>query len=402
MTMIEDRPRVEYGSDPNRDRGGWLAEHRWEMDRGESAWLEELARFDLDHGWLADGQLSGVDWLMWRTCMARATAYEKLRIAHELRRRPLVREAFAEGRLSYSATRVITRIDWPDPGVDAALIDLAIAGTIRDLETAVRIYQRHQDQYRPPSDIYERRGLRIRPGLDGTSIVEMVLETTEAEELAAALQAFIDLSAMQPVDESPMGDNAAEPVDESPVGDNRGSGEATAGPAQRADAFMDLIRTGLAHTGEGQAAGADRYLVHLVQRAGSDPELLDGTPLDIASTGRIGCDSSWVTHLVGDNDEPLALGRRTRDWSTGQRRAIAVRDHGRCRFPGCHHRYVDIHHLHWWSRGGATDIDNGLLICPRHHTLLHHGFSAAGDANDTVTFHRPNGSILGASAPHAG
>ena len=62
------------------DQGEWLVDHRFEMDRGESAWLEQLADFDLGAGWAADGQLSCAEWLMWRARMARATAYEKLRI----------------------------------------------------------------------------------------------------------------------------------------------------------------------------------------------------------------------------------------------------------------------------------------------------------------------------------
>ena len=349
--------------------------------RGWKRWPSSIA----NQLWRLDGQLSCVDWLMWRTRMARATAYEKLRIAHELRRRPAVRAAFADGRLSYSAARVITRIDGPDPEVDERLIDLALAGTISDLERVVRFYQLHQDQHRPPPDPTQCRGVRFQRGLDGTTTIEIVLETTEAEELAAGIQAYIDLRA---VDESPQGDSVA-PIDEPNWA------------AKRADAFMDLVRTGLAHADAGHAVGADRYLVHLVQRAESI-ELVDGTPVDACVAARVACDCSTLVHQIGDDGEPLRLGRKTREWNTAQRRCIQVRDGGRCRFPGCHHRYVDIHHLHWWTKGGMTDIDNGLLICPRHHTLLHGGFTAAGNANRQVTFHRPNGTPLGSSTPRSG
>ncbi|MDQ6784489.1 MAG: 13E12 repeat family protein, partial [Actinomycetota bacterium] len=95
MAVVEDVVRVV-------DPGEWLVAHRWEMDRGESSWLEALAGFDRDLGWAADGQLSCAEWLMWRTNMARATAFEKVRIARQLRARPAVAEAFADGRLSYS------------------------------------------------------------------------------------------------------------------------------------------------------------------------------------------------------------------------------------------------------------------------------------------------------------
>ena len=415
MTVIEERPGAAAGLEFERDPAGWLVAHRFEMDRGESAWLEALAEFDVCGGWAADGQLDCVDWLMWRTRMARSTAYEKLRIARELRRRPEVGVAFAEGRLSYSAVRVITRIDGPDPDVDAALIDLAAAGTVSDLERVVRFYQRHQDQHRPPPDVGARRGLRVRPGGDGTATVEIVLERSEAAELAAALHAFIDLATIREttvgeaavpgeaaVGEAAVGDDLGRVGGESSAGDNRSRAwpaDEVVWPARRADAFMDLVRTGLARAADGHAVGADRYLVHLVQRSGSPLELVDGTPLDAITAERIACDHSAVTHLVGGGGQPLALGRKTRQWSISQRRAITVRDRGTCRFPGCHHHYVDIHHIESWSAGGPTDIANGALICPRHHTLLHDGFTATGDANTTITFHRPNRTILATTTP---
>ena len=103
---------------PMFDLGAWLVERRGLIDGSEAAWLDVLAEFDAHGDWATDGQLSGAEWLMWRTKMARSTAFEKLRIAHELRRRPVVAAAFAAGEISYSAVRAITRIDDPGPEVE--------------------------------------------------------------------------------------------------------------------------------------------------------------------------------------------------------------------------------------------------------------------------------------------
>src|SRR5205814_3994585 len=73
-------------------------------------WLALLAEFDGREGWRADGQLSCVDWLVWRCGMSRRTAFERVRVAHELKRRPAVRARFESGALSYSKVRAITRI----------------------------------------------------------------------------------------------------------------------------------------------------------------------------------------------------------------------------------------------------------------------------------------------------
>ena len=145
------------------------------------------------------------------------TTYEKLRIAHELRRRPLVRDALAAGHLSYSAVRVLTLLVGPIPDVDATLIDLAQAGTIMDLEQSARVYQRYWDQDRPPPPIADRRGLHITPPGDGSAVVEINLEASEAQGLVAALQAVTDHEA---VDKSPDGDSSGGDLGDPPVGDD--------------------------------------------------------------------------------------------------------------------------------------------------------------------------------------
>ena len=113
----------------------------------------------------------------------------------------------------------------------------------------------------------------------------------------------------------------------------------------------------------------------------------------------INCDTSTVTHTVTDDGEALHLGRKTREWSTAQRRAITVRDGGQCRFVGCTFQHCDIHHMQPWEAGGNTDIDNGFSGCPRHHRMLHHGYRVEGDPNRELRFYRPDGTYLGSTHP---
>jgi hypothetical protein len=35
--------------------------------------------------------------------------------------------------------------------------------------------------------------------------------------------------------------------------------------------------------------------------------------------------------------------------------------------------WCDAHHITPWNRGGNTSIDNGVLLCRHHHTMIHHG-----------------------------
>jgi Domain of unknown function (DUF222) len=233
------------------DVGRWLVEARLQMDQAEALWLERLAEFDRDGLWALDGQFSCAGWLVWRTNMARSTAFEKLRVAHQLERRPIVAEAFRAGRLSYSAVRAITRLDRPDPEVDEALVQLADSGqaSILDLERVVRSYLLYADQDRLPPDEGQRtRDVKIIRG-EGHGQVVVTLGELEVEEFAAAFQAFLDLRYRpQAVDESARVDPLSEEAQaEEP---NRA--------ARKADAFMDLVRTALNHADGARAAGDDR------------------------------------------------------------------------------------------------------------------------------------------------
>ena len=382
------------------DAGEWLVESRAQMDHGEAEWLERLAEFDRDGLWALDGQLSCAGWLVWKTRMARSTAFEKLKVAHELHRRPIVADAFRAGRLSYSQVRIILRMDRPDAEVDQALVDLASSGkaSIYELERVVRSYQLYADQERPladDDDAYRQRDVLLHRSGDGTGQIIVTVTESELEEFAATHQAFIDLQYRpRPVDESATADSGAEaPQEEAPL-------EEPSRRAKLADAFMDLARTALAHADGGHAAGDDRYLIHFVRHA-DRTSYLDGRPLDPRDAAMIACDASTVTHTTSPEGEPLSLGRKTRDWNTAQRRAIGVRDGGQCRFVGCTNRFYDIHHLQEWEAGGPTDIENGCSQCPRHHRMLHHGYTVAGNPNGPLDFYRPDGSHIGATHPAA-
>jgi hypothetical protein len=70
--------------------------------------------------------------------------------------------------------------------------------------------------------------------------------------------------------------------------------------------------------------------------------------------------------------EVLDVGRTTSRWPVAIRRAITIRDGG-CIFPTCDRpaSWADVHHCTHWADGGHTSIDNGVLLCRRHHTFIH-------------------------------
>jgi hypothetical protein len=108
-----------------------------------------------------------------------------------------------------------------------------------------------------------------------------------------------------------------------------------------------------------------------------------------------------VVTLVSDAlGVPLGVGRRSRNVPWRLRRALWERDGG-CRFPGCTAtRWVDAHHVVFWSDGGATELDNLVLLCRHHHRLVHEaGYRVRTGAGQRFTFHRPDGTRLPITAP---
>jgi hypothetical protein len=93
----------------------------------------------------------------------------------------------------------------------------------------------------------------------------------------------------------------------------------------------------------------------------------------------------------------LDVGRKTRTISTALRRALTNRDRG-CRFPGCGSTHCDAHHLVHWANGGETSLENTLLLCRRHHRLVHEeGFQLKRLPEGEVEFRNPHGLLVPAA-----
>ncbi|MCW2600335.1 MAG: endonuclease [Frankiales bacterium] len=65
-------------------------------------------------------------------------------------------------------------------------------------------------------------------------------------------------------------------------------------------------------------------------------------------------------------------GRDARHPSHALRELLGTLDGERCRFPGCTRTHkLHAHHVLYWTNGGGTDLHNLILVCSRHHTLIH-------------------------------
>jgi hypothetical protein len=97
-------------------------------------------------------------------------------------------------------------------------------------------------------------------------------------------------------------------------------------------------------------------------------------PVSSTTVERLACDSSLTRLLLGSESQVIDVGRSRRVVSGPGRKALEARDR-HCRWPGCDRpaKWSAAHHVVHWIHGGKTDLDNLVLLCHRHHWLVHEG-----------------------------
>jgi hypothetical protein len=392
-------------------------------------WLGLIGEYDAREGWAQWQCRSCAHWVSWQCGIAPGPAREHVRVARRLRELPAIRAAYAEGELSYSKVRALTRVENVEREED--LLELARHATAAQLERLVRAHRRVAAAERVAAGGQPERWLVLEHDDDGCVLVRGRLPAEEGALVMAALDAARDRLALGDVpagtqeahgddgrgDDGRGDDGRGDDARDVPAGTQEAHGDEVQGvPAgtpkpgageARADALLAIADAFLAG-GTGSRTAADRHQVvlhvdtaTLRGDAGERCELDDGSPLAADTARRLACDASLVRVLERDG-MPLELGRKTRVISPALRRALNARDRG-CRFPGCtSRRFVDAHHIEHWATGGATDLDNLVQLCSHHHRLLHEGrYGITRHAGGRLTFTRRDGRRIAGCPTHA-
>ena len=149
---------------------------------------------------------------------------------------------------------------------------------------------------------------------------------------------------------------------------------------QRYEVVLTIDRNKLA---ERAAKGGVRY--HVEPDWGVDEE----------DARQIACDADLTEFIQDERGKVLDYGRRQRIVPARLLRALKLRDHNRCRFPGCpHQRYVEAHHVEHWIDGGETRLSNLVLLCSAHHRLLHHRAFHIAVEDDGLVFVSRDGEVI--------
>lgn len=328
-----------------------------------------IRRFDERAGWLKWGLSNCAQWLHWRCDLGMSAAREKVRVAHALKGMPAIASSFSRGELSYSKVRALTRV--ANGNNEGELLAFALQATAMQVEEHCRelrcgTAESVADANRAHAD----RALRIRRDpRRGTITITAELPLEAGEMVEKALD-----KARESADAT-----GAEFAEESWA-------------AMQADAFVTIADSYLNdHLDKaGGSSGNYQVTVHVDHAALTNGQGRSGLPVE--SVRRLSCDGDTVVIVEDGEGEPLSIGRKSRTVPTAIKRALWARDK-HCVFPGCtNRRFVDAHHVQHWSAGGETSFENLILLCTRHHRLVHEGgFSIGKDYLDRWYFRRPDG-----------
>lgn len=312
-----------------------------------------------------------------------------------LRSFPEIEDQFDSGDLTFEhAALIVAFCESPPKGMpDAALpycrdtllaAASGVEATTVKLRYAISVLEHmFESDDVPPSEDTDRNELRISATLNGRVAIRGDFDGVTGEMLLSALS---NLSMPTPATD--------------------GTPDKRSAATRNADAMAELIRRYLDNAATGIDGGQRPHLnVHINAKDlayhrecaavagatttetshGDDLNALDLDkqdldvghmpwmgPLSIGRTRTIACDCMLGAVLLDENGAPLDVTPLKRLVTAAQRTALIARDKG-CAFPGCDcvPAWTDAHHIKHWAKGGPTVMDNLVLLCRTHHTLMH-------------------------------
>ena len=168
--------------------GDEIAELSAHLQAGIARLLDLIREFDARGGWNT-GARSCAHWLNWRVGLNLGAAREHVRVARALGGLPRLAAALAQGEVSYSKMRAVTRVATPE--TEAALLDVARAGTAAHVERVVRGWRRVDRiaEAKEATRRHQGRALQVYEDEDGMVVIRGRLEPEVGAALRRALEA---------------------------------------------------------------------------------------------------------------------------------------------------------------------------------------------------------------------
>ena len=327
-----------------------LAELAGQRNAIDGRVVQIVAELDRDQLVGATGARSVAALVAWKLGASSSNAHTIATVAHRLEEFPRCAAGMREGRLSLDQVGVIA--GRAADGSDEHYAQLAASATVSQLRTAVKLEPRPEPDPRP-----EPQRSITKTTDDEYTTWRIRLPRLEAAKFDAALQSHHEAQIADWKRDHETGDRVCDQAPPLP---------------DTVDAFMRLVEASWVAEVARRPHGQHTTVVAHVDVDKRVAALHLGPLLSDDERRYLLCDATCEVWFER-HGQVIGAGRATRTVSRRLRRALEHRDRC-CVVPGCGAtRGLHAHHIRHWENGGATELDNLVLVCPYHHRAHHRG-----------------------------
>ena len=343
------------------------------MMRSKASLLAQIAEFDY-LGLAQDlGATSTSAWLIRRLGISHSTAHEYVAVARQLDNFPYLKLMFEEGKLSYSAVRLLLKYLTPDNEVE--LVNRAMELGYHGLEHALAGKPKTGAGEDSPEHY-----LRMSQDDNGDVNVWAKLDAADGEAFAAALKighlAFCaeEEELAELIDDASIDNLYDQKIDEEKELAKRDKSSFGL-PTGRAMLYALMGMVNIVRTNPKNALRAPAAQVNVMMTVSGEAYLPNNAGATSTALANIVSNAMMKLNIVDKHGLVLNVGRGARLATDKQVKALMAMWGGQCAMPGCiHRRFMEIHHIHEWADGGLTDLDNLLPLCSGCHSLVTDGY----------------------------
>jgi hypothetical protein len=328
--------------------GEELMQVQQEIDLGQLKFARLAADFCASNYYEEEGFTTPINWIRFNCHLNQGAAADRIAVGECLEKLPQSVQAMESGEIGFAHVVVMARTaeSVPDGFKEADLMVDAKKLTPGRLHHVCEHYKHAKDPAgfaQEQADIVEHRKLELSPWPNGVLSFKGYLDPIGGAALRSALEPLARVSGAD---------------------DHRERGQ------RLADALVEL-----ACGGRKASLQVTTSLETLLGACGAPAaETEFSLPISSKTVERLACDCSITRILLDSESVVIDVGRSKRTISAPAMRALKARDGG-CRWPGCERppKWTEGHHIGFWMKGGDSNLPNQILLCHRHHWMVHEG-----------------------------
>jgi len=321
---------------------------RHQIDKQELLFSRLAARFAETDYWEEAGSVSAIDWIRHNCNMNQGPVADRVAVGRRMWQMEPSLEAFFGGEIGFThlTTLVRTADATGERFEETKLLQQAKESSPGKFFHLCRHYRHSVDKERyaqEQADQVEERSFHMSQTEEGWYLFGGCLDSIGGAALRNALE---------------------------PLAQKSGEHDERKLERRLADALVEL-----ASIQTQTQLNVTSSLETLLSLSGAPAAEMDySLPVSSTTVERLACDGALTRILLGSESQVIDVGRSRRVVSGPGRKALEARDR-HCRWPNCERpaKWSAAHHVVHWIHGGATDLDNLVLLCHRHHWLVHEG-----------------------------